>query len=219
MLTLNHYFQLDNFRFKDLFSNCDLVYEILGKPLQEYCAGFKGRVIEGTVMEGAILEGDGIYIGKGTVVEPTAYIKGPAIIGENVEIRHGAYLRGNVVAGDGCVIGHCTEVKNSIFLTGAKAGHFAYIGDSILGNDVNLGAGTKLANLKIVKGAISLLLDGKKIDTGLRKMGAVLGDKVETGCNSVTCPGTVLAPKSMVFPAISVKGVFPSRALLKESNL
>jgi NDP-sugar pyrophosphorylase family protein len=219
MLELEKYFDLKEFPFIELFEGVNNCYGVLGDALKKFCAGFKGNKIEGTVMEGAILEGEGIYIGKGTVVEPGAYIKGPAIIGENTEIRHGAYLRGNVVAGNNCVIGHATEVKMSVFLNGAKAGHFAYVGDSILGCEVNLGAGTKLANLKIVEGGIVLNVDGERVNTGYRKMGAILGDKTELGCNSVTCPGTILAPRSLVFPAISVKGCFQKRAIIKEANL
>ncbi|MBW7874626.1 MAG: glucose-1-phosphate thymidylyltransferase [Candidatus Cloacimonetes bacterium] len=218
-LNTSCFLDLTDFLWADLFQGDPVIYTVLGKTLSEFCSRFHGREIHGTVMEGAYLEGDGIYIGKGSIVEPTAYIKGPCIIGENTEIRHGAYLRGNVVAGNHCVIGHATEVKNSIFLNGAKAGHFAYVGDSILGNDVNLGAGTKLANLKLVPGGIVLNLNGERIDTGLRKMGAVLGSLVEIGCNAVTSPGTILAPQSMVFPAIGIKGVFLQKTVLRESNM
>lgn len=219
MLKVDKFFELNGFPFVALFDGVEKCYEVLGEPLKRFCASFSGRKIEGTVMDGAVLEGDGIYIGKGSVVEPGVYIKGPAIIGQNTEIRHGAYLRGNVVAGDNCVIGHTTEVKNSIFLNGAKAGHFAYVGDSVLGNGVNLGAGTKLANLKIVDSNIVLTVNGKSLPTGYRKMGAILGDGVEIGCNAVTCPGLVLAPQSMVYPAISVKGAFVDKVVLRQSNL
>ncbi|MCJ8347074.1 glucose-1-phosphate thymidylyltransferase [bacterium] len=213
-------FHLEDLSIKDIFDSVNQAYEILGNPLKEYCKRFKGREIHGTVMEGAFLIGDGIYIGEGSVVEPGAYIKGPCYIGKNTEIRHSAYLRGIVVVGDNCVVGHCTEVKMSIFLDGAKAGHFAYVGDSILGNDVNLGAGTKLANLKIIESDIVLHVEtGEKIVTGLRKMGAILGDKVEIGCNAVTSPGTILAPKSMVYPAIGIKGAFSKRVVLREANM
>ncbi|PCJ21427.1 MAG: glucose-1-phosphate thymidylyltransferase [Candidatus Cloacimonadota bacterium] len=220
MFSPSELFKLENLSIKDIFDSVDQAHEILGDPLKEYCKQFKGREINGTVMEGATLVGDGIYIGEGSIVEPGAYIKGPAYIGKNTEIRHSAYLRGNVVVGDNCVVGHCTEVKMSIFLDGAKAGHFAYVGDSILGNDVNLGAGTKLANLKIIESDVMLHVDtGEKLVTGLRKMGAILGYGVEIGCNAVTSPGTILAPKSMVYPAIGIKGAFSKRVILRESNM
>lgn len=166
------------------------------------------------IYAGAVLFDDMIYIGKGTVVEPGALIKGPAIIGDDSEVRQGAYIRGDVIAGCGCVIGHTTEVKHSVLLGKSKAGHFAYIGDSILGS-VNLGAGTKLANLKIVESSVTLSIDGRKYDTGLRKFGAILGDGVETGCNSVTMPGTIIGKSSVVYPGAALRGYYPDNSIIK----
>jgi acetyltransferase-like isoleucine patch superfamily enzyme len=177
----------------------------------------KGDELEGASVlhAGAILFDSNICIGEGTVVEPGALIKGPTIIGHNTEIRQGAYVRGNCLIGNGCVVGHTTEVKTSIMLDGAKAGHFAYIGDSILGNDVNLGAGTKLANLKIVDVEMKLRVEGRTYTTGLKKLGAILGDHVETGCNSVTSPGTLLGKASLVYPCVNVPGgYYPSRSVI-----
>ena len=178
---------------------------------------------EGVVLEGAavlyagacLMDGD-IFIGPGTVVEPGALIKGPTIIGGYCEIRQGAYLRGNCLVGDRCVVGHTTEMKHSVMLHGAKAGHFAYIGDSILGNRTNLGAGTKLANLKIVPTQVSVKIDEKVYDTGLRKFGAIIGDDTETGCNSVTNPGTLLGRRCLVYPGISVRsGYYRNRSVIR----
>jgi acetyltransferase-like isoleucine patch superfamily enzyme len=174
----------------------------------------KGETLEdvAVILPGAYLFNDTIIIGSGTVVEPGALIKGPTVIGNDTEVRQGAYLRGDCLVGNGCVVGHTTEVKGSIMLDGAKAGHFAYIGDSILGREVNLGAGTKLANLKVVAGSVSIRAEGKKYDTGRRKLGAILGDKTETGCNSVTSPGTMIGPHSIVLPGVSVSGgYYPAR--------
>jgi NDP-sugar pyrophosphorylase family protein len=121
-------------------------------------------------------------------------------------------MRGNCLVGNNCVVGHATEMKNSIMLDGAKAGHFAYVGDSILGNAANLGAGTKLANLKMIPGSIVIIFDGKQYDTQRRKLGAILGDHTETGCNSVTSPGTLMGPSSIVFPGVTVAvGYHPDR--------
>jgi NDP-sugar pyrophosphorylase family protein len=118
--------------------------------------------------------------------------------------------------GDGCVVGHVTEMKNAIMLPGAKAGHFAYIGDSILGKGCNLGAGTKLANLRLIKGPIKFFYQKKQVDTGLRKLGAILGDRTETGCNSVTNPGTLLGPGCLVSPNATVKaGYYPARTVIR----
>ncbi|MFH1350154.1 MAG: glucose-1-phosphate thymidylyltransferase [Pseudomonadota bacterium] len=177
----------------------------------------EGEELEGAsvLCAGATLFDSQIYIGKGSVVEPGALIKGPTIIGNHTEVRQGAYIRGNCLIGNRCVVGHTTEVKSSIMLDDAKAGHFAYIGDSILGNDVNLGAGTKLANLKIVDVEMKLRIEGRVYETGLRKLGAILGDKTETGCNSVTSPGTLLGKGSLVYPCVNVPGGFyPRRSII-----
>ncbi|MFW2365450.1 MAG: hypothetical protein ACN4GW_03490 [Desulforhopalus sp.] len=167
-----------------------------------------GMILEGAsvIMAGAILLGGNISLGKGVLVESGAMVKSPAIIGDMTEIRQGAYLRGYCLTGKRCVLGHTTEIKHSIFLNDAKAGHFAYLGDSILGNDANLGAGTKFANLKFLPGNVTILHKGEHIDTGLRKFGAILGDRTQTGCNSVTSPGTLLSKRSILMPNTTAKG-------------
>lgn len=158
---------------------------------------------------------DGISIGQGSVVEPGALVRGPAIIGSNTEIRQGAYVRGNCIVGDRCVVGHTTEIKNAVLLNDAKAGHFAYIGDSILGNNVNLGAGTKCANLKLTGSEVIIRAKRKTFKTGLRKFGAILGDNVETGCNSVTSPGVLMGKSSLVYPNVNVpSGYYPYRSVM-----
>jgi UDP-N-acetylglucosamine diphosphorylase / glucose-1-phosphate thymidylyltransferase / UDP-N-acetylgalactosamine diphosphorylase / glucosamine-1-phosphate N-acetyltransferase / galactosamine-1-phosphate N-acetyltransferase len=172
---------------------------------------------EATVFYGGVtLSGEDIFIGQGSVVETGAFIRGPTLIGNQTEIRQGAYLRGGCLVGDRCVVGHVTEMKNSIMLPGAKAGHFAYIGDSLLGRDCNLGAGTKLANLKLVKGNIKIRSPEQTYDTGLRKFGVVMGDGTETGCNSVTSPGTLLGPRCLVAPNVTVKaGYYPRQSVIR----
>ncbi len=166
------------------------------------------------IYAGVALMDNDIQIGKGTVVEPGALIKGPTIILDNTEVRQGAYIRGNVMVGNRCIVGHTTEMKSAVMLGESKAGHFAYIGDSILGK-VNLGAGTKLANLKIVESPVILDIEGKRYETGLRKFGAILGDGVETGCNTVTSPGTLLGMKVLVYPNTLVRGYHPSNTVIK----
>jgi carbonic anhydrase/acetyltransferase-like protein (isoleucine patch superfamily) len=165
-----------------------------------------GKVLPGAsvISAGAVLMDDRIEIGPGALVEAGALIRGPTRIGPGSEVRQGAYIRGSAWVGEGCVVGHATEVKNAVFLDGAKAGHFAYVGDSVLGFGVNLGAGTKLANLKIVAGNIRLRGPEGWIDTGRRKLGAILGDAAETGCNAVTSPGALLGPKTLVYPNMTV---------------
>jgi len=175
-----------------------------------------GEVLEGAsiIYAGVVLMDDEIYIGKGNVIEAGALIKGPTIIGDNNEIRQGAYIRGNVIIGDNCVIGHTTEMKTAVMLGGSKAGHFAYIGDSILGK-VNLGAGTRLANLKIIESQIVLNIEGKRYETGLRKFGAIMADGVETGCNSVTTPGSLLGRNTLLYPNATGRGFYPANTVIK----
>lgn len=168
------------------------------------------------IMAGAVLIGDRIALGQGVLLESGAMIKSPAIIGDHCEVRQAAYLRGYCLAGKRCVLGHATEIKNAIFLDDAKAGHFAYLGDSILGNDVNLGAGTKFANLKMVAGNIVIRLNGQRYDTGRRKFGAILGDGSQTGCNSVTNPGTIFGRRCMLLPNCTSKaGYHPDKSLIR----
>jgi len=181
----------------------------------------KGEILESAtvILPGAFLSNDKIIIGPGTIVEPGAFIKGPAIIGSHSEIRQGAYIRGECLVGNRCVVGHTTEMKGSIMLDGAKAPHFAYVGDSILGKNVNLGAGTKLANLKMIPGSIVITSDKKRYDTGRRKLGAILGDHTETGCNSVTSPGTLMGPSSIVYSGVAVPGgYYPSKTIVMPSQ-
>ncbi len=168
------------------------------------------------VCAGALFASRDVQIGPGAIVEAGALVKGPAIIGEHTEVRQGAYLRGDCLIGQKCVVGHTTEVKHSIFLNGAKAGHFAYVGDSILGRDVNMGAGTKLANLKFGPGTVSVMVNNQRIDTGRRKIGAILGDNVQTGCNSVTNPGTVVGHNSLIAPNTTVSpGIYSPRSIIR----
>lgn len=152
------------------------------------------------IMAGAVLMGNRIAIGKGVLIEGGATIKSPTVIGDHTEVRQGAYVRGNCLIGRRCVVGHATEVKHSIFLDDAKAGHFAYLGDSIIGNNANLGAGTKCANLRFIPGNVQVSYGETIYNTGMRKFGAILGDNAQTGCNSVTSPGTIMAKRSVLMP-------------------
>jgi bifunctional N-acetylglucosamine-1-phosphate-uridyltransferase/glucosamine-1-phosphate-acetyltransferase GlmU-like protein len=185
-------------------------------PENKYTVSFDGEVLEGAalILPGAYLLDGNVIIGSGTIVEPGAMIKGPTVIGKDCQVRQGAYIRGNCLVGHGCVVGHATEMKGSIMLDGAKAGHFAYVGDSILGKEVNLGAGTKLANLRMIPGTIVIRSGKDRYDTGRRKLGAILGDGTETGCNSVISPGTLTGPRSIIYPGIAVPGgYYPGRTI------
>lgn len=160
-----------------------------------------------------------IRIGRETVLEAGAMVKGPAWIGRSCEIRQGAYLRGNLLIGDLVVVGHATEVKNAVIMDRSVAGHFNYVGDSILGENVNLGAGTVLANLQFRTPAekkedriepIHLSLRATRFNCGLTKFGAILGDYIETGCNSVMSPGTLIGKNCWIYPNTTVpKEIYP----------
>jgi acetyltransferase-like isoleucine patch superfamily enzyme len=174
------------------------------------------------------LENHGIFLDEGTMLEPSAIIKGPCYIGRGCEIRQGAYIRGNVIVGDKCVIGHNTEVKNSIIMNHTEAGHFNYIGDSILGSYVNLGAGAKLANVEFRTPEdkskenfppIKYFDGEKEIDTQLTKFGSIIGDNVEIGCNAVICPGALVAKENWVYPNVTLpKGLYPPKKLVLPSH-
>ncbi|MCI5168086.1 MAG: hypothetical protein D3903_18865 [Candidatus Electrothrix sp. GM3_4] len=179
---------------------CTISWDDVGKGKLSVIRDGQSLPGASVIMAGVVIMGRGIQLGKGVLIESGALIKGPAVIGDHTEVRQGAYLRGYCLTGKRCVIGHTTEVKHSIFLNDAKAGHFAYLGDSILGNDANLGAGTKFANLRFLPGNVQVKTDKGVIDTGLRKLGAILGDRVQTGCNSVTNPGTLIGPDGILMP-------------------
>ncbi|MDR2338928.1 MAG: glucose-1-phosphate thymidylyltransferase, partial [Deltaproteobacteria bacterium] len=158
------------------------------------------------LLPGAFLGDDAVQISPGVLIESAATVYGPTVLGEGTTVRQGAYVRGSVYTGTNALIGHATEAKNTIMLNNAKAGHFAYLGDSLIGNDVNLGAGTKLANLKMSYFPFRFkVMGGETLEVERRKFGAVLGDGVETGCNSVTNPGTLICQNTKVMPNASVR--------------
>ena len=230
MLRPEDFFDLEGFEFKAVFEGCNYVWEALskvGRFALEYITELDGdNTIFGTIMTGAYVDDrNAVVIGEGTVVEPGAFIQGPAIIGKNCQIRHGAYIRGDVVIGNNCVVGHDSELKNAIMIDTAQCPHFAYVGDSILGRKVNLGAGTKLSNLPVVsvkdaatgkRPHILIEIDGTTHDTGLCKFGAILGDGAQTGCNVVTNPGCLIGRNTLVYPNMALrKGYYPPDKIIK----
>jgi len=162
--------------------------------------------------------GDQVFLGRGTVVEPGAYIKGPAWIGPNCQIRHGAYIRENVIIGADCVIGNSTEIKNSFLFNGCQVPHFNYVGDSVLGAKVHLAAGVILSNLKLSGDFIMVRSGAAVLTTGLRKFGALIGDEAEVGCNAVLNPGSILGRRAMVYPGVSWRGVLPANSIAKTAE-
>ena len=160
--------------------------------------------------------GEDVYIGRDTVIEPGAYIKGPAWIGPNCQIRHGAYIRENVIVGANCVVGNSCEIKNSILFNHCQVPHFNYVGDSILGAKAHLGAGVIVSNLKLNGDQITLRVGDELIATGLRKFGALIGDNVDVGCNAVINPGSILGRHSLVYPCIAWRGILPHNSIAKD---
>lgn len=215
------FFDLSDFRHQKVFLLDQPVWQTL-RNLENYCQeffeNFKDKLIKGKVEKGAILAGKQILVDKGTIVEAGVMIKEPVIIGKNCQIRHGAYIRGKVLIGNECVIGNSTEIKNSILLNRVKAAHLNYIGESILGNKVNLGGGVKLANFRLDGRKIKINFKSKEMMTGLTKLGSILGDKVSIGCNAVCNPGTILGRNSKVYPLVSVKGFYKSGSVIKKDD-
>jgi UDP-N-acetylglucosamine diphosphorylase / glucose-1-phosphate thymidylyltransferase / UDP-N-acetylgalactosamine diphosphorylase / glucosamine-1-phosphate N-acetyltransferase / galactosamine-1-phosphate N-acetyltransferase len=196
-----------------IFEGCEYAWDAL-KKIASYLEktlrpGLKNHC------EGVAFIGKQVFIGEGTIVEDGAMIKGPAIIGRNCEIRHNAYIRENVIMGDDCVLGNSSEVKNALLFNKAGAPHFNYIGDSILGYKAHLGAGVKISNIKVISGNVTVEMNGKPFDTGLRKFGALLGDNVDVGCNAVLNPGTIIGRGSVVYPNTNWRGVLAENMIAK----
>ena len=167
---------------------------------------------------------DGVWVAKSATVAPTAYIGAPAIIGERTEVRHGAFIRGSALVGDDCVVGNSVELKNCIIFDGVQVPHYNYVGDSVLGYKSHMGAGSITSNVKSDKSPVTVRAaagcgeDFEPIPTGRKKFGAMLGDFVEVGCNSVLNPGTVIGPHSNVYPLSSVRGVVPANVIFKSGR-
>lgn len=162
--------------------------------------------------------GEDIWIAKTATVAPTAYIHGPAIIGEEAEIRHCAFIRGKAIVGNGAVVGNSTELKNVILFNKVQVPHYNYVGDSILGYKSHMGAGSITSNVKSDKKLVVVKNGKEKIETGIKKFGAMLGDEVEVGCGSILNPGTVVGRNSNIYPLSSVRGVVPKNSIYKNKK-
>lgn len=162
--------------------------------------------------------GENVWIAKSAKVAPTACVNGPAIIGKEAEVRHCAFIRGNAIVGEGAVVGNSTELKNVVLFNKVQVPHYNYVGDSILGYKAHMGAGSITSNVKSDKKLV-VVKDGQdRIETGLKKFGAMLGDEVEVGCGSVLNPGTVIGPRSNVYPLSSVREVVPANSIYKKQG-
>lgn len=163
-------------------------------------------------------KGENIWIAKSARIAPTASITGPCIIGERTEVRHCAFIRGSALVGNDCVVGNSTELKNVILIDTVQVPHYNYVGDSILGAHSHMGAGSITSNVKSDKTLVVLKSGGEKLETGLKKMGAILGDYVEVGCGSVLNPGTVIGKNTNIYPLSSVRGVIPENSIYKKAG-
>ncbi len=159
--------------------------------------------------------GDNVWIAKSATVFDSVYINGPAIIGPNTEVRQCAFIRGNALVGSSCVVGNSVELKNVILFNNVQVPHYNYVGDSILGFKSHMGAGSITSNVKSDKTLVTVNAEGERIPTGLKKFGAMLGDHVEVGCNSVLNPGTVIGKDTTVYPLSMVRGFVPARSIYK----
>lgn len=209
-----NFLDLQHSEHRMLFENATHAWDALGQ-ISSYLQfrlkpGIHGRLIGKPFISGAV------FIGQGTVIEQGAMIKGPAWIGEGCEIRNGCYIRENVIIGSGCVIGNSCELKNSIVFDEAQIPHFNYVGDSILGFRAHLGAGVILSNVRLDHAEVVVPNGaGGFIPTGLRKFGAIIGDRAEVGCNSVLNPGSIIGRNSVLYPGTHWRGVLPAHSIVK----
>lgn len=213
MIKIEALFDVSKTDHATLFEGCEHPWDVLAK-LARYIESRLDWVLKNKCV-GVAFIGEKVSTGEGTVIEDGAMIKGPAIIGKNCVIRHSAYIRENVIIGDNCVIGNSTEIKNSLIFNEVVLPHFNYVGDSVLGYKVHLGAGAIVSNLKSIPGTVSVEIDGTKIDTGLRKFGALIGDGAEIGANAVLNPGSIIGRRAVVYPCTCWRGVLPPNMIAK----
>lgn len=209
-LLANNLFDYSKTIAKPLLESVDYPWEALPK--------IKDFIIEiGKTLDPEIYEhrGENIWVAKSATVFPSAFLGGPLIICEDAEVRHCAFIRGSAIVGKGAVVGNSTELKNSILFDGVQVPHYNYIGDSILGYKAHTGAGTITSNLKSDKSLVTVLCEEEKVETGVKKFGAMLGDHVEVGCNSVLNPGSVVGRNTNVYPLSFVRGYVPENSIYK----
>lgn len=210
---IHNLYNLDETIAKGIFNGCTYPWEVLPK--------IKTFIIElgnSLSLDEYNKIDENIWIAKSAKVAPTAYIAGPAIIGNNTEVRHCAFIRGNAIVGDNCVVGNSTELKNVILFNNVQVPHYNYVGDSILGYKSHMGAGSITSNVKSDK-TLVVIKGEENIPTNLKKVGAFLGDFVEVGCNSVLNPGTVIGKNTNIYPLSSVRGVIPANSIYKNGKI
>ena len=210
---IKNLYNLDETIAKELLENVTYPWEALPK-IEEFIIEL-GKKLDTNIYE---KKGENIWIAKSAKVAPTAYINGPVIIGEDAEIRHCAFIRGKAIVGNGAVVGNSTELKNVILFNKVQVPHYNYVGDAILGYKAHMGAGSITSNVKSDKKLVVVKNGTEKIETGLKKFGAMLGDNVEVGCNSVLNPGTVIGRNTNIYPLSSVRGVIKEDSIYKNKN-
>jgi len=212
------FLDLEQCELAEIFEGVNFVWEVLkkiGSFLKEKLHCFS---VEGQIMQGAHVLGP-IHLGAGSVIEPGAVIKGPCWIGKDVQVRAGAYIRENVIIGSCSVVGNSCELKNCILLRNCEVPHFNYVGDSVLGFRAHLGAGVILSNIRLDRAEIYINLEGRRIGTGMVKLGAIVGDHCEVGCNSVLNPGSILGRNSRILPLTNWRGYLPEGTVSKNSSI
>ena len=208
---ISNLYNLDETIAKDLFEGATYPWEVLPK--------ISAFILQlGSILSEEEYEkiGEDVWIARSATVAPTAYIHGPAIIGKNAEVRHCAFIRGNAIVGESAVVGNSTEVKNVVLFNKVQVPHYNYVGDSILGYKAHMGAGSITSNVKSDKKLVVVKDGRERIETGLKKFGAMLGDEVEVGCGSVLNPGTVVGRHSSIYPLSSVREVVPADSIYKK---
>ncbi|HEV3409691.1 MAG TPA: UDP-N-acetylglucosamine diphosphorylase [Chthoniobacterales bacterium] len=213
MFAPDEFLALEHTAHSKLFENQRYVWDAL-KQIASYLQFRLKPEVRGELL-GKPFISNAVFVGRGTIIEQGAVLKGPAWIGENCEVRSGCYVRENVIVGNGVVLGNSCEFKNSILFDEAQVPHFNYVGDSILGYRAHLGAGVILSNVKLDHAEISVVASDGSIATGLRKFGAIIGDRTEVGCNAVINPGSVLGRDCVVYPGANFRGVLVASSILK----
>jgi UDP-N-acetylglucosamine diphosphorylase / glucose-1-phosphate thymidylyltransferase / UDP-N-acetylgalactosamine diphosphorylase / glucosamine-1-phosphate N-acetyltransferase / galactosamine-1-phosphate N-acetyltransferase len=204
---------LDQTEHRTIFDNSSHVWDAL-RQIGSYLQFRLKPAINGRIL-GRPFISEHVYIGNGTLIENGATIKGPAWIGSNCEIRSGCYIRENVIVGDGVVLGNSSEFKNSIIFNDAQIPHFNYVGDSVVGYKAHLGAGAILSNVRLDRKEIKVKTETGSIATGLRKFGAIVGDRAEIGCGVVISPGSIIGRNALIYPLTHFGGVLPENTILK----
>ena len=211
--TVKELYSLDKTIAADLFEGHTYPWEVL-PLLKEYIITL-GNSLDPMKFD---KKGDNIWIAKSAKVFESAYIAGPCIIDEDAEIRHCAFIRGSVIVGKGSVVGNSTEVKNSLIFDSVQVPHYNYVGDSVLGYKSHMGAGSITSNVKSDKTLVKVTVNGERIETGMKKFGAMLGDFVEVGCGSVLNPGTIIGKNSNIYPLSSVRGSVAPNSIYKKAG-